>query len=79
MSTTAIETLNAWGLAWADAMRRSLIEATILLAIVGLARLLLRRWMSSALAHGSSFWCWSRLPYRSSCHPRRPWWSPCRK
>ena len=52
MSTTAIETLNTWGPAWADAMQRSLVEATVLLAIVGLAWLILRRWMSSALAHG---------------------------
>ncbi len=52
MTGIAIETLNARGLAWAGAMQRSLVEATVLLAIVGLAWLLLRRRMSSAMAHG---------------------------
>ena len=52
MRGTAIETLNALGLSWASAMQRSLVEATIVLAIVGLVWVLLRRRMSSALAHG---------------------------
>ena len=52
MSGTAIDLLNGWGLAWAGAMRQSLIEATIVLAIVGLAWLLLRARISSALASG---------------------------
>ncbi len=52
MRGTAIATLNAWGLSWAGAMQQSLVEGTILLAIVGLVWVLLRRRMSSALASG---------------------------
>ncbi len=52
MKGAAIEALNTWGPAWAGAMQRSLVEATIVLAIVGVVWWLLRRRMSSALAHG---------------------------
>jgi beta-lactamase regulating signal transducer with metallopeptidase domain len=52
MSGYTVGLLNGWGLAWADAMRQSLIEATSVLAIVGLAWLLLRARISSALASG---------------------------
>ena len=37
MTATAVETLHARGLAWADAMQRSLVEATILLPTLGVA------------------------------------------
>jgi beta-lactamase regulating signal transducer with metallopeptidase domain len=52
MTLVAIETLNAWGSAWAGAMCRSLVEGTALLVLVGLAWLLLRRRASSAFLHG---------------------------
>ena len=52
MTRVAIETLNAWGSAWAGAMGRSLVEGTALLVVVGLAWLLLHRRASSAFLHG---------------------------
>jgi beta-lactamase regulating signal transducer with metallopeptidase domain len=52
MTRVAIETLNAWGSAWAGAMGRSLVESTALLVVVGLAWVLLRRRASSAFLHG---------------------------
>jgi beta-lactamase regulating signal transducer with metallopeptidase domain len=47
-----VETLNAWGAAWAGAMTRALVDASALLAVVLAVWLPLRRRMSAQLAHG---------------------------
>ena len=52
MTTHAIDSLNAWSPAWAEAMSRGLIEGTATLLVIGLIRLAARRRMSAGFAHG---------------------------
>ena len=47
-----VETLNAWGAAWSGFMLRSLVDASVLLALVLAIWLPLRRRMSAQFAHG---------------------------
>jgi WD40 repeat protein len=49
---SAIEVVNGWGSVWAGFMTRSLIEVSVLLALVTLIWLPLRRRMSAQLGHG---------------------------
>ena len=47
-----VELLNAWGGAWFGLMTRTLIETSVLLALILVVWLPLRRRMSAQLAHG---------------------------
>ena len=49
---SAIEVVNGWGSVWAGFMTRSLIEVSVLLALVTMIWLPLRRRMSAQLGHG---------------------------
>ncbi len=50
--TALVETLNAWGAVWASLVLRSLVEASLVLAVVLAIWLPLRRRMSAQLAYG---------------------------
>ena len=48
---TWIETLNAWSDRWADVMWASLVDTTVIFAMVALLWLALRRWLSAQLVY----------------------------
>ena len=47
----SIETLNAWADRWATFMWGSLLDTTVILAVVSLVWLTLRRWMPAQLGY----------------------------